>query len=239
MLTHGVPWQSAITQAFIVSMAILLLLILSIVSGYFAWLPFITVILLGVSFLLLVTLIPTFLNLSRSFFIGLVIILLLLISIDIISFALHYWNSGILNSKGEVDKTFISAIYFSITTFTTLGYGDFRPLPEIRLVTSVQALSGMLTMAIGASLVWLWCQENLIPKEMAFFDGNRRHKASLSVKRMRIRTVLGKEKALKNYVLPPNKGERYYWHANREEWVKIDETNQPRKGDKVIDENSV
>lgn len=238
MLVHGVPWQFAICQAFMISIAIALLLILSIVSGYFAWPPLITVILLGVSFLFLMTLIPTFLNLSRSFFVGLIIILALLILADIISFALHYWNSGILNSNGEVDKTFMSAIYFSITTFTTLGYGDFHPLSEMRLVTSMQALSGMLTMAIGASMVWLWCQENLIPKEMAYFDGNRRHKTSLSIGRRRIRTISGKEKVLKNYVLPPNMGERYYWHSNREEWIKIDETNQPKKGDMVVEENS-
>ena len=35
-----------------------------------------------------------------------------------------------------------SALYFSIVTWTTLGYGDFAPLPPIRLVAALQALLG-------------------------------------------------------------------------------------------------
>ena len=94
-------------------------------------------------------------------------------------------------------------------------------------------------MAIGASLIWLWCQENLIPKEMTYFDADRRHKASLSVGRMRVRTICGKEKLLKDYVLPPNEGEKYFWNSNRKEWIKIDESNQPKEGDIVVEDEKM
>lgn len=39
-------------------------------------------------------------------------------------------------------------LYFSVTTLTTLGYGDIQPCPSARLVTSVQALLGFLLFPI-------------------------------------------------------------------------------------------
>ena len=51
-----------------------------------------------------------------------------------------------------------------------------------------------------------------------FFDGNRRHKKSLTIHRIRIRTITGKERKLNNYVLPPKVGEKYRNDREREEW---------------------
>jgi hypothetical protein len=50
-----------------------------------------------------------------------------------------------------------SALYFSIVTWTTLGYGDFSPPPEIRLVAATQAILGYIffgtAVGLGASLL--------------------------------------------------------------------------------------
>lgn len=81
----------------------------------------------------------------------------------------------------------------------------------------------MVSMAIGASLIWLWCQENIFPKEMAFFDGDRRHKSDLSVTRIRIRTITGKERKLKDWRLPPEEGVEYYHDIARNEWLPVTE----------------
>ncbi|UVO30399.1 potassium channel family protein [Bradyrhizobium arachidis] len=35
-----------------------------------------------------------------------------------------------------------SALYFTIITWTTLGYGDFTPPPELRLIAAIQVLLG-------------------------------------------------------------------------------------------------
>lgn len=145
------------------------------------------------------------------------------ISITIFSFALHYHSSGLLGAKGEFSPSLYESLYFSMTTFTTLGYGDIQPLPNYRLTTSLEALSGMVSMALGSSMIWLWCQENMIPKEMAFFDGNRRHKKELGVTRIRIRTITGEERALKDWCLPANHGESYYYDDQRQEWVLVTE----------------
>ena len=141
----------------------------------------------------------------------------------IISFAFHYKSAGLIGPSGEFFPSYYDALYFSITTFTTLGYGDFQPLAEYRLTTSLEALAGMVSMAIGASFIWLWCQENMVPKEMAFFDGNRRHRKSMSITRIRIRTITGKDRVLKGWVLPPKEGESYYYNVNQQEWIQVTE----------------
>ena len=49
-----------------------------------------------------------------------------------------------------------TAIYFSVVTFTTLGYGDYQPLPRMRLVAAAQALLGyvFLGFVVGAGMDW-------------------------------------------------------------------------------------
>jgi len=42
---------------------------------------------------------------------------------------------------------FWNYIYFSIVTFTTLGYGDFRPIPHMRLVAGSEAFIGAFLLA--------------------------------------------------------------------------------------------
>ena len=221
MLKHGVPWQAILGVVFVLTISFVLAMSLGLLSGYFNWHPVLTAICLLLGFLIIIALIPTLLNLSRSYFLFILLLFIVHVCVSIISFALHYKSSGLIIS-GNIEKvTFYDSLYFSITTFTTLGYGDFQPLPGNRLTTSIEALLGMFSMAIGASIIWLWCQENLLPKEMAFFDGNRRHKKDLSITRMRIRTITGKERNLKDWVLPPEEGDSFYYDKTRQEWVKI------------------
>lgn len=223
MLQHGVPWQAALGAAFISVIIFAITMILSLVSGYFNWYSIFTAIFLLSGFLVIISILPLLLNLSRSYFMLVICLLFVHITITIISFALHYQSTGLLNSSGPFSPNFYDAIYFSLTTFTTLGYGDFQPLPDYRLTTSVEALSGMVSMAIGASLIWLWCQENMVPKEMSFFDGDRRHKSDFSITRIRIRTITGKEKELNDWRLPPEEGVAYYHDIARNEWLPVTE----------------
>ena len=46
------------------------------------------------------------------------------------------------------DRTFPGAIYFSVVTFTTLGYGDLAPQGPFRLIAASEALVGMLLMGL-------------------------------------------------------------------------------------------
>lgn len=224
MLQRGTPWQAALGLALFLVISFSATMLMSILSGWLGWYSFFTGIFLAAGFLFIIILIPILLNLSRSFFWIVFILVIIHITITLLAFALHYMNTGLQGVNGHFNPSFYEALYFSATTFTTLGYGDIQPLPNYRLTTSIQALSGMVSMAIGASLMWLWTQENLVPKEMAFFDGNRRRKGDISITRIRIRTFTGKDLKLEKWAFPAKEGEAYRYDEEREEWV-LEENN--------------
>ncbi len=51
----------------------------------------------------------------------------------------------------------VAAFYFSVVTFTTLGYGDFQPLPEYRLVAAAQAVLGYVVLGLVVGITIDWC----------------------------------------------------------------------------------
>ena len=57
----------------------------------------------------------------------------------IYSFAILYASAGIVPSEGLV---FGDYFYFSTVTFTTLGYGDFKPCAEVRMYSAMQGFLG-------------------------------------------------------------------------------------------------
>lgn len=66
----------------------------------------------------------------------------------IISFAIIYMASGAMQDSKHVELNFTDAVYFSIVTWTTLGYGDFTPTTDARLFTAVEALIGYFFTAV-------------------------------------------------------------------------------------------
>ena len=67
-----------------------------------------------------------------------------------INFAYLYFRIGNMSEVGCVKNSewFGDTLYFSYTTFTTLGYGDFVPLGICKYLTSIEALLGLMT--VGA-----------------------------------------------------------------------------------------
>jgi hypothetical protein len=48
-----------------------------------------------------------------------------------------------------------SFIYFSMETYTTLGYGDIYPLGKLRIIVGSEALTGLLMIGWTASFTYL------------------------------------------------------------------------------------
>ena len=62
--------------------------------------------------------------------------------VSIIAFALDYWNNAAAFTN--TFSSFIHALYFSVVTITTLGYGDSYPTTDlIRMACSVEAILGV------------------------------------------------------------------------------------------------
>jgi Ion channel len=75
----------------------------------------------------------------------------------ILLYALIYRYFGLIDGAVKTqDPT--TCLYFSIVTWTTLGYGDIRPSIEARLWAASEALVGNLWMAIfiGVLAIWFW-----------------------------------------------------------------------------------
>jgi uncharacterized protein YjbI with pentapeptide repeats len=73
--------------------------------------------------------------------------------------SLFYFSLGVmadgaltaLNFKNSLEQNFYdfaSCLYFSVVTFTTLGYGDITPLGGSRIVAAIEAFTGSFTLAL-------------------------------------------------------------------------------------------
>lgn len=66
----------------------------------------------------------------------------------ILSFGVIYWLEKDLISANTAYKNFSlgDSLYFSTITFTTLGYGDFSPTGWLKVLSAIQAFSGVVNM---------------------------------------------------------------------------------------------
>lgn len=65
---------------------------------------------------------------------------------NIVLFALFYSRVGLKDTGPFLDLA--TSLYFSIVTWTTLGYGDLQPSAHYRLIAACQALLGYCYMAM-------------------------------------------------------------------------------------------
>lgn len=79
-----------------------------------------------------------------------------LLAVTIFVFAFIYYKFGVIDTAvaaGPPVKNKGISIYFSIVTFTTLGYGDFKPIAEARLYAASEAIIGMSYMSMLIALL--------------------------------------------------------------------------------------
>ncbi len=66
---------------------------------------------------------------------------------------LAYWEYGAVT--GMTAEQYQDFLYFSVTTYTSLGFGDHLPLLHSRLLAGVQALNGLMLIGWSASFTYL------------------------------------------------------------------------------------
>lgn len=66
----------------------------------------------------------------------------------------------LVNAQGEAITGFFNALYFSFSTYTSLGYGDIVPEGPIQFMAGTEALVGLVFIAWSASFLYLEMQKH-------------------------------------------------------------------------------
>ena len=75
--------------------------------------------------------------------------LILITTVIIVSSAIYYQNQIWLDNNGSiVNRDFFDCLYFSVVTFTSLGYGDIAPTGNARITAGLEVFSGLFLVAI-------------------------------------------------------------------------------------------
>lgn len=79
-------------------------------------------------------------------------------SLEVCVFAIAYFfyhrTEGWGSLNGNYDGSMMDSIYYSFTTFTTLGFGDIEPLGDIRYLTGLESLTGLVMITWTASFLY-------------------------------------------------------------------------------------
>ena len=66
---------------------------------------------------------------------------------------INYGDFGAL--QGNFDGELLDYVYFSFTTYTSLGVGDIEPLGDIRFLAGLEALTGLALITWSASFMFI------------------------------------------------------------------------------------
>lgn len=95
----------------------------------------------------------------RPTFLKVVFALLLIHIIEIWWFGAAFWLLAGLSGLGEIvgyaNMSFLECVYFSATTYTTVGYGDLHVTGPMRFLAGTEALVGFMLITWSASFTYL------------------------------------------------------------------------------------
>lgn len=61
---------------------------------------------------------------------------------------------------GSFNESLLDCVYFSFTIYTTLGIGDISPVGNLRYLTGIESLTGLLLITWSASFLYLEMQRS-------------------------------------------------------------------------------
>jgi hypothetical protein len=85
-------------------------------------------------------------------------------AIEIWIFALAYYlmiqADGWGELRGNFSGSLMDCVYFSFTVFSTVGFGDIEPLGDLRYLTGVESLTGLVLITWSASFLFFEMQRH-------------------------------------------------------------------------------
>lgn len=85
-------------------------------------------------------------------------------AIEIFIYGCVYFNMHHLHRWGQLSGNFSGTledcVYFSYTSYTTVGFGDIEPIGMIRFVSSLESLTGIVLITWTASFLFLEMQRH-------------------------------------------------------------------------------
>jgi hypothetical protein len=75
------------------------------------------------------------------------------------SFFLMHKSDGWGYLDGNYDGSLADSLYFSFTTFSTLGFGDIEPIGSLRFLVGVESLVGFVLITWSASFLYFEMQK--------------------------------------------------------------------------------
>lgn len=80
-------------------------------------------------------------------------------TVEVLLYAIAYFllsnQLGIGRLSGVLEFHFVDYLYFSTSTYTTLGYGDVYPLGGLRLMAAFESIVGLMMIGWSASFTYL------------------------------------------------------------------------------------
>jgi hypothetical protein len=84
-------------------------------------------------------------------------------AIEVWVFAFAYYFMNASNSQasleGAFDGSMADCVYFSFTIYTTLGFGDILPVGDMRYITGIESLTGLVLITWSASFIFIEMQK--------------------------------------------------------------------------------
>lgn len=142
-----------------------ILALLALSASCLSWIhpafAYLAAILLFFMFVLIFLSVPLKLNWSSNLYGNLLRKFITYLAFLLLVYGISYAAVGIEESDGS-RASISDSIYFSITTFTTVQYGEFRPTEPIRFLAALQSLMSITVfIPFFAAYGWLYCQNRL------------------------------------------------------------------------------
>ena len=109
-------------------------------------------------------LVPRLGVMRRARIVALILAMLVAHVLEVWIFGFTYWVldgwPSLGRIEGPVDEGALDFVYFSVTSYTTLGFGDLTPHGAIRILCGTEALVGLGLITWSASLAFLEMQRD-------------------------------------------------------------------------------